>query len=58
METLTSGPGMVFTVKDFNAAIQNFCRKLITYGEVELKNRSDLFFQKEEHYLHCIYVKD
>ena len=33
VETLTSGPGVVFTRKDFNDAIQNFCRKVITYGE-------------------------
>jgi hypothetical protein len=58
VETLTSGPGVVFTKKDFNDAIQAFCRKIITYGEQELKSRSDLFFQKEEHYLHMIYVKD
>ena len=58
VETLTSGPGVVFTRKDFNDAIQNFCRKVITYGEQELKSRSDLFCQKEEHYLHMIYVKD
>ncbi len=33
VETLTSGPGVVFTRKDFNDAIQNFCRKVVTYGE-------------------------
>jgi len=44
VETLTSGPGIVFTKKDFNDAIQNFCRKVIIYGEKELKSRCDLFF--------------
>ena len=58
VETLTSGPGVVFTRKDFNDAIQGFCRKVIIYGEQELKSRSDLAFQKEEHYRHLIYVKD
>ena len=58
VETLTSGPGIVFTRKDFSDAIQNFCRRVIIYGEQELKSRCDLFFQKEEHYLHMIYVKD
>lgn len=58
VETLTSGPGLVFMKRDFCEAITNFCRKLITYGEQELKSRSDLFYQKEEHYLHMIYVKD
>ena len=58
VETLTSGPGVVFTCKDFNDAIQSFCRKIMIYGELELKSRSDLFCQKEEHYMHMIYVKD
>ena len=58
VETLTSGPGVVFTCKDFNEAIQSFCRKIMVYGEQELKSRSDLFCQKEEQYLHLIYVKD
>ena len=44
VETLTSGPGVVFTKKDFNDAIQHFCRKIIVYGEQELKSRSDLAF--------------
>ena len=43
---------------DFNDAIQGFCRKVVTYGEQELKSRSDLFAQKEEHMAHLIYMKD
>lgn len=58
VETLTSGPGVVFTVKDFNDAIQNFSRKIITYGEKELNSRSDMFAKKEEHYMQLLYVKD
>lgn len=58
VETLTSGPGIVFTMKDFNDAMEHFCRRIIIYGEKQLKSRSDLFFQKEDHYLHMIYVKD
>ena len=44
VETLTSGPGMVFTVRDINDCIQDFCRQIIQYGEKELKSRSDLLF--------------
>lgn len=58
VETLTSGPGVVFTRKDFNDAIQNFCRNMVTYGEKQLKTRSDTFAQKEQHYMHLMYVKD
>ena len=56
--TLTSGPGVVFVIKDFNEAFTVFCRKLIIYGEQELKSRSDLFAQKEEHLMHMLYLKD
>ena len=58
VDTLTGGPGIVFMYRDFSDAVQHFCRRMIIYGEKELKSRSDLFFQKEEHYLHMIYVKD
>jgi hypothetical protein len=29
VETLTSGPGMVFTIKDINDILQEFCRSTI-----------------------------
>ena len=58
VETLTSGPGMVFTVRDMNDCIQEFCRDVILYCEKELKSRSDLHYQKEEHYRNLIYYKD
>jgi len=50
VETLTSGPGMVFTIKDINECLQEFCRSIIKYAEKELKSRSDLLHQKEDHY--------
>ena len=43
VETLTSGPGIVFIMRDFDDALHHFCRKMIIYGEQELKSRSDLF---------------
>ena len=58
VETLTSGPGVVYVMRDFTDALTVFCRKLIIYGEQELKSRSDLFCQKEEHYMHLLYLKD
>lgn len=33
IETLTSGPGIVFTVKDFNECLNNFCFDIISYQE-------------------------
>ena len=58
VETLTSGPGYVFTVRDFNDCVQMLCRSLIKYSEVELKGRSETFALKEQHLLNLVYVKD
>lgn len=33
VETLASGPGIVFSLKDFNQCLQNFCQGLMKYGE-------------------------
>jgi len=50
VETLTSGPGVVFTVKDFNECLQTLCRALVKYGEREMRSRSEFFAKKEAHY--------
>lgn len=34
VETLTSGPGIVFTVKDMNDTLQEFCRSILKESEV------------------------
>lgn len=58
VETLTSGPGMVFTIKDFNECVQILCRGLIKYSEREMRARSEQFAKKEQHYIDMLYVKD
>lgn len=58
VETLTSGPGIVFTIKDFNECIQMLCRDLIKYSEIELRSRSETAVLKENHLLHLVYMKD
>lgn len=58
VETLTSGPGIVFTIKDFNECIQMLCRDLIKYSEIELRSRSETATLKENHLLHLLYMKD
>jgi hypothetical protein len=55
VETLTSGPGMVFTIKDFNECLQGLCRGLIKYGERELRLRSEDLAKKESHYISILY---
>jgi len=58
VETLTSGPGIVFTIKDFNEWVQMLWRDLIKYGEIELRSRSETAVLKENHLLHLVYMKD
>lgn len=58
VETLTSGPGMVFTIKDFNECLQILCRGLIKYSEREMRARSEDLSKKEQHYITLLYVKD
>ena len=58
VETLTSGPGMVFTIKDFNECIQILCRGLIKYSEREMRARSEDLSKKEQHYITLLYIKD
>lgn len=58
VETLTSGPGIVFTVKDFNECLQGLCRGLIKYGEKEMRARSEDMFKKESHFMNLLYIKD
>lgn len=57
VETLTSGPGLVFSIKDFNDCISIFARQLIKYGEEELRLRSEQQNIREHQYHHLIYIK-
>jgi len=58
VDTLTSGTGMVFTIKDLNECLNDFCRDIVKYSEKQMKSRSELLFQKSEHYEQLLYVKD
>jgi hypothetical protein len=39
IETLTSGPGIVFTIKDLNECLNNFFFELISMSEKESRAR-------------------
>lgn len=58
VETLTSGPGMVITIKDFNEIMNDFCRMVIKDQEKQFKSRNEQWKFKEEHYMNSIYIKD
>jgi len=41
VDTLTSGPGIVFSMKDFNECISIFCKQAVKYGEENLRQRTE-----------------
>lgn len=43
MKTLTSGQGIVFTFKDLNECLHDFCAEIILFGEKQLKARTDAY---------------
>jgi hypothetical protein len=40
IETLTSGPGVVFSYKDLNECLSNFVSQIVSHGEKEFRNRT------------------
>ncbi len=51
VETLTSGPGYVFTLKDINDCVGSLANGLLKFSEHELRSRCEFFAKKEQHYL-------
>jgi len=43
VETLTSGPGIVFTYKDLNESLQSFCNLVLFHSEKEMRSRTQGF---------------
>jgi hypothetical protein len=58
VDTLTSGTGMVFTVKDLNECLNDFCKQVIKFCEKQMKGRSELLGVKEQEFSQILYVKD
>ena len=58
VETLTSGIGIVFSLKDFNECLQTMCRSILKYGEEELFTRVETHAIKENQYKHMLYLKE
>lgn len=58
METLTSGPGMVVAVKDFNDILIDFCKQTIKDQEVQFRSHHETAFLKETHFREVIYEQD
>jgi hypothetical protein len=58
VETLTSGTGFVFTLKDINDCVCSLAKGIIKYGEQELRSRVEAQSKSEEMYKEMLYFKD
>ena len=56
--TLASGPGIVFSLKDFNECLQAFCQGMLKYSEAELRSRVETQHIRQSQYQHLLYMKD
>jgi hypothetical protein len=58
IETLTSGTGIVISSKDLNECLEECCRSLIKYGEIEMRTRCESLSTNLIQYENLIYIKD
>lgn len=58
IETLTSGTGIVISSKDLNECLEECCRQLIKYSEIEMRNRQEHLYTDLLQYENLIYIKD
>lgn len=58
IETLTSGPGIVFTIKDVNDILLEFCRTTVKEQEIQFKSRFETSFIVESHLKDLLFAKD
>lgn len=58
VETLTSGPGYVFTLKDINDCVAGLAKGVMKYAEQELRSRVETASKKEQWYKELLYNKD
>lgn len=58
VDTLTSGPGIVFSMKDFNECISIFCKQALKYSEENLRQRVETSQIMSNQYRHMLYLKD
>lgn len=58
VETLTSGPGLVLTVKDINEICTEFCRSALVENNRQVKSRCEIFQLMSGNYQNSLYIKD
>ena len=58
VETLTSGPGVVITVKDLSECMIEFSKHSLCEFQKQAKSRQESFCIKEQYLLDLLYQKD
>ena len=58
VETLTSGPGVVFSMKDFNDWIQTLWRGMIKYCETSIRSINETSLLKTQQLQHLVYINE
>jgi hypothetical protein len=58
IETLTSGTGIVISVKDLNECLEEICRSLVKNGEIEMRTRCEYFALHQAQFENLLYIKD
>ena len=58
VDTLTSGPGYVFTLNDINDCVSTLSKGILKYAEQELRSRCEIFAKQSNHLQDMLYVKD
>ena len=58
IQTLTSGTGIVISSKDLNECLQEACRSLVKFGEIEMRTRCEHLSMNLIQYENLLYVKD
>lgn len=58
IQTLTSGVGVVISSKDLNECLEECCRSLIKYGEIEMRTRCEHLALSNVQYENLLYIKD
>lgn len=58
VETLASGPGIVFSMKDFNECLHAFCQGLLKYCEANLRTRVETQHIRQNQFQHLLYMKE
>ena len=58
INTLTTGPGMVFSLKDFNECIYLLARQLLKWGELEMRSRVETGALQARFLQHIAYCRE